>query len=86
MYVIRYAERAKEKDIPALPKTMRLRIEKAIEERLTIDPTAYGKPLRFSLKGFRRLRVGDYRIVYEIDEDRQYVDIIAINHRKDIYE
>ena len=51
-----------------------------------MDPIGFGKPLRYSLKGHRRLRVGDYRIVYRIAADKKIVVIIAIKHRKDIYE
>jgi mRNA interferase RelE/StbE len=86
MYTLRYYARVIEKDIPSLPKSMRLRIQKAIEERLTVDPVGFGKPLQHSLKGHRRLRVGDYRIVYRIDPVARRVDIVAIDHRKDIYE
>ena len=46
----------------------------------------FGKPLRYSLKGHRRLRVSDYRIVYRIEAEKNSVLIIAIKHRKDIYE
>ncbi|MGE3623865.1 MAG: type II toxin-antitoxin system RelE/ParE family toxin [Bdellovibrionales bacterium] len=74
------------KDVPALPKCMRARIKKAIEERLMIDPVSYGKPLQHSLKGHRRLRVGDYRIIYTIDPEKRNVSVLAIGHRKDIYE
>ena len=52
------------KDIPALPKTIKRLIQKAIEKRLTIDPVGFGKPLQYSLKGYRRLRVSSYRVVY----------------------
>jgi mRNA interferase RelE/StbE len=86
VYKIRYYARVTEKDVPSLPKTMRSRIQKAIEERLTVDPVSYGKALQHSLKGHRRLRVGDYRIVYKIDPMERRVDIVAIDHRKDIYE
>ncbi len=85
-YSIEYLDTVVEKDIPALPKTMRLRIKTAIEERLTLDPVGFGKPLRYSLKGHRRLRVGDYRIVYRIEPHKHIVLITAIKHRKDIYE
>ncbi len=71
-------------DIPQLPKKMRDTIKIAIEERLMVDPVGFGKPLRYSLKGHRRLRVGDYRIVYRIE--KKTVVIIAIKHRKDVYE
>jgi len=49
------------------------------------EPLRYGKPLRFSLKGHRRLRVGDWRIVYRIDEKDQKVIVLIICHRKDVY-
>ena len=84
-YHIEYLESVVEEDIPALPKTAKNTIKKALEERLTADPVGFGKPLRYSLKGHRRLRVGDYRIVYRIDADNKLVIIIAIKHRKAIY-
>ncbi len=84
MYKIAYLKAVINHDIPALPKTMRTRIKRAVEERLTTDPIGFGKPLQYSLKGHRRLRVGDYRIVFRIDGEQ--VIIIAIKHRKDIYE
>ncbi len=86
MYFIYYRESVQKHDIPALPKAMRDTIKRAIMERLTIDPIGLGKPLRYSLKGHRRLRVGDYRIIYTIDEANKNVIITAIGHRKDIYE
>lgn len=85
-YSIEYIEEVVKKDIPGLPKSIKLSIKKAIEERLTKDPIGYGKPLRYSLKGHRRLRVGDYRIVFRIHPTLPKVIIIAIKHRKDVYE
>ena len=86
LYLIEYIDSVVKKDIPALPKSIKATIKKAIEERLMHDPVGFGKPLRYSLKGHRRLRVGDYRIVFRIEADSDIVVIIAIKHRKDIYE
>ena len=86
IYLIEYLETVVKNDIPDLPKTERSMIKKAIEERLMIDPIGFGKPLRYSLKGHRRLRVSDYRIVYRIEASVKTVIIIAIKHRKDVYE
>ena len=86
LYRIEYLESVVDEDIPRLPKSVRNLIKRAIEERLAIDPVGLGKPLRYSLKGHRRLRVGDYRIVYRIDQDEQLVTIVVIKHRKDVYE
>jgi len=84
MYGIEYLKKVAAQDIPALPKSIREQIKQAIEQRLAIDPIGFGKPLRYNLKGYRRLRVGDYRIVYRIE--KKTVIISAIKHRKDIYE
>ena len=86
LYQIEYLDSVVKEDIPALPKRIKDTIKKAIEERLMIDPLGFGKPLRYSLKGHRRLRVSDYRIVYRIDAEKNTILIIAIKHRKDIYE
>ena len=85
-FIIEYLISVVEEDIPKLSSRMKMMIRKAIEERLTVDPVGFGKPLRYSLKGHRRLRVGDYRVVYRIEIDSQLVLIVAIKHRKDVYE
>lgn len=85
LFEIEYLDSVVEEDIPHLPKTVREQIKKAIEWRLTQDPIGLGKPLRYSFVGHRRIRVGDYRIVYRIDQHRSVVRIVAIKHRKDVY-
>ncbi len=85
-YQIEYLVTVVKEDIPSLPKKIKSIIKKAIEERLMKDPIGFGKPLRYSLKGHRRLRVGDYRIVYRIEKEKNCVLIIAIKHRKEVYE
>ena len=85
-YQVRYLEEVVRKHIPDLSTNVRGLIKRAIEDRLTIDPIGFGKPLRYSLKGHRRLRVSDYRIVYRIEPEIKTVIIIAIKHRKEVYE
>ncbi len=85
-YEIEYLPRVISRDLPALPKTMAEKIQKAINQRLTTDPLQYGKPLRFNLTGYRRLRVGDWRVIYYLERKTNIVVITAIDHRKDIYE
>ena len=84
-YSIEYLDYVLENDIPKLPKTIKNRIKKAIETRLVIDPISLGKPLRYSFKGHRRIRVGDYRLVYRIHVQKKIVTIVYIRHRKEIY-
>ena len=53
-------------DIPGLPAKERERIRAAIGGKLTSAPEFFGKPLRKSLRGYRRLRVGDYRVIFRL--------------------
>jgi mRNA interferase RelE/StbE len=82
-YKLRYHPYVKEKDLTKINEIMKKRIRIAIEKRLMVDPVKYGEPLRKTLKGYRRLRVGDYRIVYKIEQEDMI--ILGICHRKDIY-
>ena len=50
------------------------------------DPRSFGKPLKGSLKGFWRYRVGDYRLICEIEGDEFTVFILRVAHRKDVYD
>lgn len=70
-------------DLPKIPRNIQDIIRRAIEERLVNDPFMYGEPLRQSLKGHRKLRVGDYRIIYRV-QDKDII-ILKIGHRKDVY-
>ena len=83
-YSIKFAEIVVKEQIPTIPMPYRKQIKRAIEERLTIDPIKLGKPLKYSLFGLRRLRVGDWRIIYRINGD--VVEIVKIGNRKEIYE
>jgi mRNA interferase RelE/StbE len=46
------------------------------------DPTL-GKPLRYSLKGFRSIRIGKYRLIYALEGD--VVRVYSFEHRKGVY-
>ena len=70
-------------DIPKLSSVWKKRIRYAIEQRLKTNPDLYGKPLRRSLKGYRKLRVGDYRIIFRIENNT--VKILIIQHRSMVY-
>jgi mRNA interferase RelE/StbE len=83
-YVVRYHPLVVRKDISKIDAVHRLRIKTAIEQKLLTRPDLFGIPLRRSLKGDRKLRVGDYRIVYRIES--RVVFIFAIMHRSVVYE
>lgn len=85
MYKIEYVESIKE-DLASISKANRKQIRKAIEKKLGTNPIEFGKPLQYSLKGLRRLRVGDYRVIFKIEEEEDIVLIVKIGHRRDVYE
>jgi mRNA interferase RelE/StbE len=82
-FEIFYHVKVVKEDIADLPLVWRNKTRSMIEEKLTTAPDFYGKPLRRSLKGYRKLRVGDYRVVYRISGDKVYV--LAIMHRSVVY-
>ena len=82
-YSILYHPEA-ERDIEVLDKKQRKIIADAIKTRLANEPEKYGKPLRGSLKGYWKLRVGDIRVVFKIVKNE--VEILGIIHRKIVYE
>ena len=72
------------KAIRRLDPQIRRRVRRAIEA-LMEDPVR-GKPLQLSLKGLRSWRTGDFRIVYRVVEARLEILVVAIGHRRDVYD
>lgn len=83
MYEVLYSEEVIKEDLPKLGEPSKSKIKKAIESKLMTRPDVYGKPLRRSLRNYRKLRVGDYRIVFRVEE--QKVKIFVIQHRSIVY-
>ncbi len=79
-----YHPDVREIDIPKLDRKIQERIKKAIESRITNAPHQYGEPLKRTLKGYWKLRVGDYRVVFKLSGTEVW--IFGIIHRKDIYD
>lgn len=83
-YTLVYHPAVRSDDIPRINRNIRTRIARAIEQRLTTEPQRYGEPLRRTLKGYWKLRVGDYRVVFKVINDEVW--IYGIIHRRDVYE
>lgn len=49
------------------------------------NPQQWGKPLRGEKRGLWRYRVGDYRIICDIQHERITILVLAVGHRKDVY-
>ena len=82
-YEVVFSKRA-EKDIERLPARV---VEKIIPVIVSLE----GNPRPFGckkLKGYTdlwRIRIGNYRIIYSIEDKIKIVEIIRVGHRKDIY-
>ena len=50
------------------------------------NPRAHGKALQANLKGLWRYRIGDYRLLCSIEDDRMVILALTIGHRREIYE
>jgi mRNA interferase RelE/StbE len=83
MYTVIYHESIAD-DLKKITKKDKEKIKKAIEKKLTTNPIIFGEPLRSNLIGYRKLRVGEYRIVYQIKEKEKTL-IIIIAHRRNVY-
>jgi len=83
-YTLKYHPSVQGEDLPRLDRKARDRIKRAIEERLATAPQDYGEPLRRTLKGYWKLRVGDYRVVFKIQG--KAITILGILHRKEGYQ
>jgi mRNA interferase RelE/StbE len=82
-YTLRYHPAVRD-DLPRISVDARRRIARMIELRLGTDPARFGAPLSGSLRGYWKLRVGDYRVVFKVAETDVW--ILAIVHRRDVYE
>jgi mRNA interferase RelE/StbE len=71
------------KALRKIPRAERLRIIHAVD-RLSSEPFA-GGVLKGEFSGLRRLRVGEYRIVYEVSQGELTVLVVRIGHRRDVY-
>jgi mRNA interferase RelE/StbE len=65
-------------------KTTKKQILKYLNQ-ITDHPKSFGKALGSTLKGLWRYRVGDYRIICDLQEKQLLVLVININHRSKIY-
>jgi mRNA interferase RelE/StbE len=72
------------KDLKKIDKTWQKRILDKMKTTLTQDPYS-GKKLVGNLSPFWRIRVGDYRVIYAIEEEIVTVEVIKVKHRKEVY-
>jgi mRNA interferase RelE/StbE len=75
---------AAERDLRALPAAILTRLDARIRA-LADNPRPRGAERIRGRRGGLRLRVGDYRILYTVDDAQQMVIIGRVGHRRDVY-
>ncbi|MCA1817607.1 MAG: type II toxin-antitoxin system RelE/ParE family toxin [Acidobacteria bacterium] len=72
--------RSAERDLDKLDRTVLSRVAAAIDA-LTLDPRPPGCRKLINRAGTWRVRVGDWRVLYEVDDAARLVRIVAVRHR-----
>ncbi len=84
-YAVGIDERAL-RELSELPQDIRTRVRARIRS-LAHDPRpANSQQLSGRLRGFRKLRVGSYRVAYLVDDDAAQVVVRAVGHRRNFYD
>ncbi len=81
-YAVEFTKSA-QKELKKLPPQVSFRIVKAVD-KLALDPRKGKVRPMVGVKSWR-LKVGDYRVVYDIQDKKLVILIIRVKHRKDVY-
>ena len=79
--------RSAAKQIAKLARTAQKAIQRFLRERLlpAENPRQWGKPLHGEKRSLWRYRVGDYRLICDIQDEKVVVLVLEVGHRKDVY-
>jgi len=79
--------RTAERQITKLDRPAQRSIQRFLRDRLTPadDPRQWGKPLHGEKRGLWRYRIGDYRLICDIQDEKITVLVLEVGHRKDVY-
>jgi mRNA interferase RelE/StbE len=72
------------RDIPRLAPPVRKRIQAAIEQKLSLHPEEFAKPLAYTRAGLWSLRVSSWRVIFKLQGEDLW--ILRIGHRREVYE
>lgn len=73
------------RDLDRLPPRMAIACVEFVTTTLTTNPLRLSKDLTGDLTGFRSARRGDYRVLFELDDDSHLIHVVRIAHRRDAY-
>ena len=70
-------------DLSSVGPSAARRIMRTIDSKLTTAPLEFGAPLSGNLADFRKLRIGEYRVVYQVRQKKVMVYVLALGPRRD---
>ena len=73
------------KELSSFDKKTAERILYKVSTHLVKSPAKLGKQLKGEYAGFFKYRIGDWRVVYHLDEEKKTITITKIGHRKEVY-
>jgi mRNA interferase RelE/StbE len=82
---INWDDRAR-KELRSLDKPIQKKILDYLRSRVSSNPLSFGKELVGNKAGLRSYRVESYRIICQIQDEKLTILVIAVGHRKDIYD
>jgi mRNA interferase RelE/StbE len=83
-WTVRITQRA-EKQLETLDPPIKRHILRFMRERVEPGPYALGETMVGNWAGYRRYRVGDYRVVCRIEDEQLVVLVVRVGHRRDVY-
>lgn len=86
-WTVEFDDRAR-RELRKLDSPIQREILSYLRERIagSSDPRAFGKSLRKNLAGLWRYRVGNYRLICRIENERVVVLVLKVGHRREVYE
>lgn len=86
MWRIEYSEKAT-RELLRIDREAARRIKRYLDERIATDedPRRFGEGLTEHLSGLWKYRIGDFRVIAEIQDDRLVVLVIRVGHRSKVY-
>ncbi|MDQ7841528.1 MAG: type II toxin-antitoxin system RelE/ParE family toxin [bacterium] len=82
-YAVTFALSAR-RELEGFPRSVVTRVVTRIES-LGISPRPAGCRKLQSRGALYRIRIGDYRVIYSVDDEKRVVDVVAVRHRSDAY-
>jgi mRNA interferase RelE/StbE len=72
------------RQLAKLDRSVQRRVTRVIE-RLAVDPRGRDSTKLTGAENVWRIRVGDYRVLYQIEKDRLVILVVAVGHRASVY-